>query len=268
MALLPIIKSKTSDGEIFGQDIGSGADAAVVLFPPPPPPPPPTGEPTVIPPLAEPDPSIYPLSLGLFTEDLYRALLPLAYADPSLGYPLLKYILSSAYNLDEITRWVRDQGEQPGWALFMDPDQAPTVALRWLGQLVGTYVGAKTPFETTAEWDAAARAQIKDLSNFRRGTVQTIINTTKQFLTGNKNVFLTERDTSPYHYSISVYDSEAPADTTALVAALQAAKPAGLQFTFQVVPGQTYDQLEAGHADYDAVESAYPDYIAVREDEV
>jgi hypothetical protein len=42
--------------------------------------------------------------------------------------------------------------------------------------------------------------------------------------------------------------------------AINAQKPAGLQFTYQIVPGWTYDDLDAGYATYNAIDAAFTTY--------
>ena len=114
-------------------------------------------------------------------------------------------------------------------------------------------------FGTAALTDAQRREAISAQVGFARGTLGAITAAAQMYLTGTQRVDINERDTGPYHLTVTVYSSQVTgksyadlsalyptyaqltaafptyagftAQTAQLTAALLAAKPAGLQMT-------------------------------------
>ena len=174
---------------------------------------------------------------GPFTYLMYNALLPLAWADEDLGWPMLNFFKSIAYIVHEPYALAVD----PGWQLVVDIDNVPSKFLDWLAQFVGiptiTFRNLPNPVK---------RAQIVDAPGWHRGTRDRMVKAAQSTLTGNKNVFVYERydpnfpgQDRAYHITFITYASETP-DSTALLAALTAAKPGGLQMTLLSRAGQIW----------------------------
>lgn len=132
----------------------------------------------------------------------------------------------------------------------------------------GRWTGA--PHASTSEkWEeedeathwARQRVRIKDKLGFERGSREAMINAAKSWLTGTKSVYFNERDTSPYHLTVSTKLSETP-DPASVAAALQAQKPAGLVMVVQTIAGQDWNNLVATRASWTAVGAAYATWQA------
>lgn len=211
----------------------------------------------LVPPTPPPD-----LAPDTFAARLYGMLAPLAQLDPSYGWSLL--ILCNAIGIDFqlVEDWVRDTPEGPGWSLLLDVDRCPPEALPWLAQFVGVRLLPSADDETSRE-------RITSTDGFRRGTPAAIIGAAQATLTGNRSVFLTERDHDPadspdyaYYLTVETYRGQTP-DTTATENAILAQKPGGLVLTYRCLDGQTYDQARTRFATYAALKAGYPNYQAV-----
>lgn len=195
---------------------------------------------------------------GFVTDELYAALGPLAYADADYNYALYTWCCSVAGILQPVEDIVRDLDGFPGWAKLMNLPTTPSDALDWLGQFVG--VGA-LPGLT----DAQKVQRIASHEGFQRGTIPAIQSAGMLFLTGNRTVTIYERDTSPYHFSVSTIPSETPYPNLTL-AALLAQKPAGLQMTYLNQTGQTWAHLSANYATWNLAKLHYATWDALRKD--
>jgi Phage tail protein (Tail_P2_I) len=203
------------------------------------------------------------LAPDTFADRLYGMMRPLAGADGQTGYSLL--ILCNAIGIDYqlVEDWVRDVDPQtPGWSLLLDVNRCPPEALPWLAQFVGVRLLPGDP-------DDADRVRIASTAGFRRGTVAALTAAAAATLTGNKSVFLTERDHDPadtpdyaYYLSVVTYAGQTP-DPGMTERALLAQKPGGIVLTYTVVDGQIYDQVRTRFATYADLRAGYPDYQAV-----
>jgi hypothetical protein len=197
-------------------------------------------------------------SCGTTTQELYDALLPLAYADALQSNALWKFCCSIAGTLQDVEDLARDDGDRPGWADIVDLSVAPSSFLDWLGQFVGVQpVGNLT--------DAQKRQRIANKEGFKRGSVPAMRSAAQVYLTGSKTVNLYERDTSPYHITVNTYTAETP-DSAAVQRALISQKPAGIVLTYTVTPGQTWGQMMAAHATWTLVNSFYSNWNEVVND--
>lgn len=171
---------------------------------------------------------------------LHEALGPIAAADGDNGWVLLRFC-------DAVTRAVADVeafADPPlgaGWAPLFDPSTAPARALPWLGQLVGAVVA-----QGTAEADA--RAIVKAVPTWQRGTPAAVLAATKLHLIGSKTAMLTERwQGSAYRVKVTSYAAETP-DVAAMAASVRASVPAGLTAVIEILAGWTVAQAETFHA--------------------
>lgn len=148
-------------------------------------------------------------------------------------------------------------GYHAGWGTLLDPSTCPDWALPYAGQ----FVGVQVPAGMSA---ATARARILAEANFQTGTAAAVVAAARLWLSGSQTVTLLERTaadgqtTDPYHFVLIVNTSQV-VDATQLARAVNAVKPAGVQWTLTQVAYWTISQLEAaGYSNISAVESAFP----------
>lgn len=153
----------------------------------------------------------------------------------------------------------RDQADgTPGWANLLNTATCDLSSLPFIGQ----FVGAVIPPGSSR---ATALGIIASHAAGGRGRPSTIVAAVQATLTGSKLCVLTERDTSPYHATITVYNVQMP-DNAATLAAIAAVKPAGLIITLQVNTGPTYAHADAAlttHT-YAGRETRFPTYADVQ----
>jgi hypothetical protein len=192
------------------------------------------------------------------SDRLYYALLPLAYMDEELGWPLLYYCRSIGEMVQEIDDLVRDKPEGIGWSSIVDTTRVPEKFIDWLGQFIGA--------QFDQGWSYAQKVYaLKDLPGFKRGQLSSMRAAAQQFLTGNKVVVIEEMYTGdPYRVNVVVFTSETPFPT-ATEKAVRAQKPAGILLTFMMTTGQDYLALRTFHDDYAEVKSLFADYEEVRD---
>jgi len=174
-----------------------------------------------------------------FSDQLRDMLQPMFYNDDGslntylgcLGDPLFQLVDDWASDTDD---------NKPGWSVLVDANRCPDDGIRWLGQFVGARISSTfTP--------AAQRAQLEALSGWKRGTPSSIQTAVAAVLTGSQTVVIKERDTSPYHFEVLTYSNETP-DQNQVIAAINATKPAGLQYTYVDFSGQKAFQVRGGSA--------------------
>lgn len=192
-------------------------------------------------------------------DELYAAVEPLQYAEAQYDYPLAKLCQAAGLMVDPVDSLVRDTAAGPGWSVLLDVNRAPLAGLPWLAQFVGVTIPDGLD-------QLSQRQLIQQTGGFRRGSPGALVGAAQQHLTGNRSVFLYERDTSPYHLTVVTYTSETP-DEAVVAAALQAAKPAGLILDYQVHPGQDWQQLIDAYATWQDVIDAYSTWQAVINDQ-
>lgn len=190
-----------------------------------------------------------------FQEDLYGQLG--AWKDADFGkWDLLHYCGAIASMFDQIEKYARDDGDFPGWSILLDPDRCPVEALPFLAQ----FVGVRLPSTLTEQQQ---RDRIKGTDGFKRGTPGAIMDAARIHLTGNKTVFMRERDGGAYNLTVVTYVSETP-DSAAVLAALIEQKPAGIILTYQTVAGATYLLIRVSYPTYSAVLAAFATYNGLR----
>ena len=194
--------------------------------------------------------------MTIIGDRLYEMLAPLAYDDESQGNAV-KVLCDAAGAMFEQVAQLVEPGPngEPAWSVLLDIDRCPGYALPWLGQFVGVTV------DTTLD-EAGQRRQIREEAGMKRGTSAAIAAAAQRYLTGTQTVIMVERDSSvaPAHpaYGLKVLTltAETP-DSAAVLAALMAAKPAGIILEHDVVDGQTWQQLIDNYATWGDVISAF-----------
>lgn len=155
-----------------------------------------------------------------------------------LDYPLLRYLDAVWQAHGEIEDLVlEDEEGRPGWTILFDVDRCPAAFLPYLAQFVGVHFSGVLTEEEM-------RDRIREREGQQRGTPAALVAAIKRTLTGSQVVTLTERDTSAYHFKVRTYTIQTPS-VSATEAALLRMKPAGLQYTLEVLDGVTFDELEA-----------------------
>jgi len=167
-------------------------------------------------------------------EAVYARLEPVATQDEALGWPLLTYVQALAEMGREVEELVR--GGEQAWDPLLDVDLSPDWNLPYRAQFVGVRV---TPGATPAQ----ARAQIKGVGGFKRGTPAAMIEAVKATLTGTKYVGLIERDGDAWHITVTTRSSETPNPSATLAAAVSQ-KAAGLVLNVVNTATITYAESE------------------------
>lgn len=188
---------------------------------------------------------------------LYDALAPaFTEGDEDRDWIALKVCMAlTAPAVSQIFGYVNDQADgTPGWAIVMNPDEAPVEVLPWLAQ----FNGAKLRDNMT---EAEKRSAIALPEGWERGTLAAIRQTVERRLTGTKTVLITERYTgSAWRVLIETLPEET-ADQEAIereLAELQ--KPIGIIFFFNERPTWDWDEVLAEsveYPDWDAIEEAF-----------
>lgn len=194
-----------------------------------------------------------PPLLESFADDLYDALLPVAWLDGETGWHLAFYCGAIGAMFQSVADVARDTPEGPGWSAVMDVARCPDAWLPWLGGFAGVTVPpAATPTQ--------ARTWIRGTDGFRRGTSAAIRAATQATLTGQKTVVLQER-LAGNAYVLGVYTltPETPNQATTL-AAILSQKPAGIRLDYSVGAANTYQAVKVGYATYGAVKTAFSNY--------
>lgn len=137
---------------------------------------------------------------------------------------------------------------EAAWPVVFDLDTTPHPA--WLAQLAGTRVPGGLSRQLQREY-------VRDRRAWRRGTPAAIKAAVQATLRGSRRVELLERDGSPWHLTVQVYDAEVPGgDTAAVLAAAVSQKPVGITVTVEVLSGATVAHMRDFHgptvADYAA----------------
>lgn len=191
------------------------------------------------------------------TEQIYASLGAFAKLDPANDYHLLRHTEAWARPmLGDLYEIVRDRDDRPGWAVLFDPDEAPAEALPYLAQFPGATL-------TESMTEAERRAEIKNPSGWRRGTLPSMIQAIKRALTGSKIVLIEERfNGSAYRIWVRTIEGETP-DPAATEAAMLSQKPVGIVPLYEVVVGLSWNDLEDDYGTWADVEAAFDDWAEV-----
>lgn len=238
-------------------------------------------------------PALRPTDAGSFAEAVYAQLEPYAWDDENQGWALLCFVGALGQLVQDIDTYAHDDGSNAGWTMLLDLDRIPDAALPWLGQFVGVAVD---PTLTAAQ----QRQQIRAEGGMARGTLQSMVNGIQRHLINNKTVIIRERFTDAYNFDVITYagdtyasnfDYDAIFNQEATYNALYndfltysdiyvkgmsysldvyneilAQKPAGLQFTYNVLTGQDYYEVWQDWPTYQDVIAHYTTYQAILDD--
>lgn len=193
------------------------------------------------------------LPLSRLAADIYALLEPYAEGDAALGYPLRAFVESIAKMLTDVDELVRDgpNGELR-WSGLFDASRIPPEGLGWLGQIVGVALVPVDPIATS-------RARVAAADGIKRGSVAQVKLAAQRLLIGNKTVIMTERTTDAWHFAVRTRTTETP-NSAAVLAALLAAKPAGLILDYATFTGILYQETSAAFATYAATSTAKTTY--------
>ena len=155
------------------------------------------------------------------------------------------YLAALCSMFEQVFGIVVPQGDQddpstyvPGWSTLLNVTTCPTQFLPFLSQFNGTNVQPGTP-------DAVARMTILAEAAQNRGTLAAMTAAAKRNLVDTQFLILNEREAADgqedaYHVVIEFKASECPSEP-ALVAAVEAQKPAGIQVTYLATEGFTWN---------------------------
>jgi hypothetical protein len=141
------------------------------------------------------------------------------------------YVAGLAEMFRPVEELVRARDGMPAGSQILDVDRAPVWWLPVLAQHVGVQL-------VEGDTEAQSRERIRSVAGFKRGTVASLRAAAQRTLTGTKSVTIDERTTSAYHFQISTLPGETP-NPDVVYADIVAAKPAGLQFDYNLVSAGT-----------------------------
>ncbi len=191
--------------------------------------------------------------IGTCGQDMYDRLAPLAREDAKNGWSLKIFLGALGTSLDGPLDIVSDNvDDEPGWSSILDLTRCPEEGLPWLGQMAGVKVNPTLS-------DTIKRAQIAGLGSWARGSIPSLVAAAQIYLTGTKTVFLREQFPDAYAFTVITFASETP-DEAAVLAALQAQKPAGLIMTYVVAEAGSYAEIQALYDKYSDVEAEFDTY--------
>jgi len=183
--------------------------------------------------------------------------------EPVMTTDLQTYLETIASMFSEVELLAfSEEDDELGWAILLDPDQAPANALPYLAQ----YMGERLP-EGISE--PMAREWIKDAPNMRRGTVQSIIRAAQRTLVGQRTVSVLERvdpggGLDPGDYLTVVTYAEETPNSAAVLADLRTVVPADVVLTYEVRVGQAWANVSSAKASWTAVQTTWATWEDVR----
>jgi hypothetical protein len=168
-------------------------------------------------------------------------------ADPTYGFPLLRY-LSLLGDQSELTRSYLTNPAQ-----LVDPTIAPYTVLPWLAMMLGVDY---TLYPDTDGLRTDLRAAIAGAGGARRpGSDAAILNAVQPLLSGSRIAFIDMKNPAGFTFRVNVYDAQA-GEQTQLQRVLDAVTPAGLQASINVIPGQTWGDVEDAGWTWGQIEDA------------
>jgi tail protein P2 I len=198
-----------------------------------------------------------PPTLASVADDLYDAVLPLAWQDAEVGFHLAYLCGALGVMFQAVADVARDTDDGPGWSAVVDVNRCPDPWLAWLAQFVGVSL---VPGTTPAE----QRARILSTDGFKRGTVAAMRSAAQLHLIGARSVIFTERfEDDAYVLAIRTLAAETP-DAAQTRADILSQKPAGIVLDYDTLDGQTYDAVRVTLGDYAEVRDTYATYEDMR----
>lgn len=200
-------------------------------------------------------------AVGYMTQKMYDAIKQWHTDDAENGWAGLRFCQAVCEaGLEIVATLSRDTTNGPGWSALLDLNRCPIEDLPYLAQFRGVQIpGGLSP--------EAQRAVILSQPSAARGRPATIIAAVKQTLSGSQHIALVERDTSPYHATIQVYQVQV-VDEALTLAAIAANKPAGLIIDLEIIQGPTYGETKQplpADPNYGDREGYFPTYGDIQE---
>ena len=174
---------------------------------------------------------------------------PLAPNDELYGYAHAYLCEGIGRMLAQVAEVCDPEGDLPPLAPLLDIDLCPDWALPWLAQ----WVGVRLPSGVS---ESEARALIRSVAGFSRGTPVAIEAALASVLTGTKTVFFRERDGSPYRLEVVTLTGETP-DPAATLAVLKTQIPGGIVLSYRTVESWDWQQVVATIATWADVTTTY-----------
>lgn len=132
----------------------------------------------------------------------------------------------------------------------------------WIGT-VGESSSRLQTLQTEEEYTAARRNRIKELPAQNRGTAQSIIAAAQQYLTGNKTVYLIERDGGAYKLTVLTLAEETPS-ASQVKAAIEEQLPGGIILNYQSIPTTSWGEIKGEYASWKAIKEKFLTWGGVR----
>jgi|SRR5215471_2324304 len=205
-----------------------------------------------------------PTDAGSFAQALYAQMAPVQNAEDQTGYALLIFLGAIGQMLQDLDYLAHSPSpSRPIWFHLIDLDSCPDNGVPWLAQ----FVGVRTfPSFTPAQ----QRQQIRDKIGWGRGTPTALAAALRPYLTGTQTINILERQGGAYLIEVDSYATESPpagAVQNAARAALNAAKPAGLILTWNILAGSptggTYATLYNNYVSYGNLYSTFQTYTDI-----
>jgi len=156
----------------------------------------------------------------------------------------------------QVELYAEDSDTDVGWAIMLDPDNAPVAGLPYLAQ----YVGEQLPVGLD---EAGQREWINDKPNSRRGTPESLARAAQRTLTGTRTVQILERtmpdgtvDPNGDHFTIITYTGETP-NRAQVLANLLMVSPADMVLSYLVDTGGVWATFHTSYPTWNAVKAAY-----------
>lgn len=177
-----------------------------------------------------------PISLEPLAAEVAYELAPLLVKDDENGNVGSHFLSVLNAPVELVAAAVReDEDERDGFAVFVDLDTCPAIALPWLAQFKGVRA-------TPGLAEADARDEVRNAEGLRRGTADALARAGQRNLTGTKTVRVLERvGGDPYALTVITRTSETP-DPSATFADLMAAKRIGILLTHVVTDDVTWPE--------------------------
>lgn len=206
--------------------------------------------------------------LGSFAEDHYRRLEPFhchtlagrPMSDEELGWPLLIFYGAMARRWQRVHDLSTDTDAGSAWSSLVDIDRAEDDGLPFLSQFKGvTLLDGLTPDQQ--------RDRIRNVDGFQRCTASAIKEATKRRLTGNKTVYLNEREGgNAYRIGVVTFIDETP-DPAGTYRDIVEQKPWGYIVNYSVVDAWNYQVLKVAFDNYGEIKLHYADYEGLKEND-
>jgi hypothetical protein len=177
--------------------------------------------------------------------------------------------------LQDLRDWFSDSDTHPGWGILFDADNVPYKALGYLSNFAGVTLPNQLVGESDAAYTARARNIIKTQPNQTRGTPAAMVAAARNSggLIGpsdidypgqSATVIMRERDTSPYHLTVTTYTGQT-ANHDLVEAALISQKPAGIVMNYTVQDQSTWLDIRSEEATWGAVKADNATWQLVRD---